>query len=73
MNKRETINEVLEQRGNVTELQADQLMLSDLDPALKEKIRVRYVELAKKHPGWKRHRLLRYAAEYYHVKITFEK
>lgn len=71
MSRNETITELL--NPDISKQQEDQLMLSDLDPALKEKIRLRYVELAKKYPQWKRHRLLRYAAEYYNVKITFEK
>lgn len=73
MNKPQVINEVLGVNpvSKITELQADELMISEIPDELKHKIKVKYFELANKYPGWKRHRLLRYACDYYHVKVTF--
>lgn len=58
---------------DITGAQADALNDTELSAELKEKIRVKYFELAKQFPKMKRHRLMRKACEFYHVKVDFVK
>lgn len=60
-------------QNTITKQQADALDAVDLPAEKKEQIRKKYWELAKQFPHMKRHRLMRKAAEMYHVKIVFEK
>lgn len=54
----------------ITELQAKELMITDLAPELKEKIRAKFYELATKYPKMKRHRIMRKAGEFFHIKFV---
>ena len=59
-------------QDKIIQQQEDALQLADIDPALKERIRLKYLEYAKLFPHMKRHRLMRKAGEFFHVQFNFE-
>lgn len=59
------------QLPTVIQRQADELQFSNLPFEVKEKIRLKYVELSRKYPKMKAHRLMRKAGEFYGVQINF--